>query len=134
MRATPFLLAFLTVLLAGFAAFTVRLEYFEVALQDNDFVVTWEARTEEDAQAYELFRKTAYDEAYELVVSVPSHGTGKEYRFVDDQVYKAASEQVDYRLDVVYTNGLRQQLAERNMNYTPTYVRRTWGSIKAMFQ
>ncbi|MDX1546474.1 MAG: hypothetical protein R3247_05780, partial [Rhodothermales bacterium] len=58
----------------------------------------------------------------------------KEYRFVDDQVYKSAAEELDYRLDAVFSNGLRQQVASKKLNYTPTAIRRTWGSIKAMFQ
>jgi hypothetical protein len=58
----------------------------------------------------------------------------KPYSFRDDQVYKSAADQLDYRLEVVYENGLREVLVTKSLNYTTTAIRRTWGSIKAMFQ
>lgn len=119
---------------AGLGANTVTLNYFNVERQGNEFTISWKADTEEDVRNYELFRKTSYVASFSAIESFNAHGAGKEYRFKDDQVYKAASEQVDYRLEVVFNNGVRQQLAEKKVNYTPTAIRRTWGSIKAMFQ
>lgn len=116
------------------SAYTVRLTYFKADPQDNNFALAWKAEMEEDVRVYELHRKTSYTGAFVKVHELPGHGVGKEYKYLDTQVYKSTSEEVDYRLDVVYTNGLRQQLAEKRLNYTPTAVRRTWGSIKAMFQ
>ncbi len=135
MKRLPLLLV-LVLLLAGAAAFSysVKLSYFTVERQQNDFVLAWQATLEEDVRSYELYRKTSYTADFARIQTFSAHGAGKEYRFKDDQVYKTSSEELDYRLDVVFTNGLRQQVAEKKLNYTPTAVRRTWGSIKAMFQ
>lgn len=126
----------LVLLLAGAGLWTgaVKLSYFEVSREGNNFLITWKAEIEEDVRTYELFRKTSYAAEFASVQALNAHGIGKEYQFKDDQVYKAASEQVDYRLEAVFTNGVRQNVAERKVNYTPTAIRRTWGSIKAMFQ
>ncbi len=137
MKRLPLLLV-LMVLLAGVGtaafSYSVKLRYFKVERQQNDFVLSWQADLEEDVRSYELYRKTAYTADFTRLRTFSAHGAGKEYRFIDDQVYKSSSEELDYRLDAVFTNGLRQQVAERKLNYTPTAVRRTWGSIKAMFQ
>lgn len=119
---------------AGLWAGSVKLEYFKVDRQGNNFLIAWKAEIEQDVRSYELLRKTSYATEFSSIQVLNAHGIGKEYQFNDDQVYKAASEQVDYRLEAVFTNGLRQQVAERKVNYTPTAIRRTWGSIKAMFQ
>ena len=119
---------------AGVLSSNVKLNYFNVERQGNEFMISWKAEIEEDVRSYELHRKTAYAATFSAIHSLSAHGVGKEYRFKDDQVYKAAAEQVDYRLEVVFTNGVRQQIAEKQVNYTPTALRRTWGSIKAMFQ
>ena len=119
---------------AGLWAGTVKLDYFKVDRQGNTFLIAWKAQTEEDVRSYELFRKTLHATEFTSIQVLHAHGVGKEYQFNDDQVYKAASEQVDYRLEAIFTNGLRQHVAERKVNYTPTAIRRTWGSIKAMFQ
>lgn len=135
MRHFP-LLILLVLLLAGAGSLSsdVRLVYFNVDRDGNTFSISWKSDTEEDVRSYELYRKTAYAAAFSSIQTFSAHGTGKEYKFTDNQVYKAASEQVDYRLEVVFQNGLRQQIAEKKVNYTPTAIRRTWGSIKAMFQ
>ena len=134
MRTLSLLILIVVLTGAGLAASTVTLNYFNVERQGNEFTIAWKADTEEDVRNYELFRKTSYTASFSAIESFNAHGAGKEYRFKDDQVYKAASEQVDYRLEVVFNNGVRQQLAEKKVNYTPTAIRRTWGSIKAMFQ
>lgn len=141
MKRTVPIIAFL--LLAGWAASSdlasaqnnARLSFFKVDRENNDMVVTWEATAESGVERYELQRKTRYtNNQFVVVTEVNPHGTRKTYRLTDDQVYKVSSEQVDYRLEVVYTNGVREELAMQSINYTPTSVRRTWGSIKAMFQ
>ncbi len=130
------LLILLVLLLAGAGlwAGSVRLVYFKAERQGNNFLISWKAEIEQDVRSYELFRKTSYAAEFSSIQVLNAHGVGKEYQFKDDQVYKTASEQVDYRLEAIFTNGLRQQVAERKINYTPTAIRRTWGSIKAMFQ
>ena len=119
---------------AGLWSSDVKLNYFNVDRQGNEFLITWKSDVENDVRTYELFRKTSYTASFSAIQTINPHGVGKEYQFKDDQVYKAASEQVDYRLEVVFANGIRQQVAEKKVNYTPTAIRRTWGSIKAMFQ
>ena len=119
---------------AGLASCTVKLSYFNVEREGNAFIISWKAEIEQDVRSYELYRKTSYATSFSAIHTLNAHGVGKEYKFKDDQVYKSASEQVDYRLEVVLNNGLRQQIAEKPVNYTPTALRRTWVSIKAMFQ
>jgi hypothetical protein len=126
----------LTLLLLGAAgaASSVQLDFFRVEVQESDFVITWQTRVEEDVRTYELHRKTSYSQQFMPIVEVAARGTNVTYRYVDDEVYKAASEQVDYKLVVLYANGTQEEITQRQVNYTPTAVRRTWGSIKAMFQ
>ena len=113
-----------------------RLTYFKVEKQDNNLVLSWQAEAEQDILRYELMRRTLYSrEQFVKIQDVAVHGPGKPYRFVDDQVYKATtSEQVDYQLVAVLSDGARKELASTSINYTSTAIRRTWGSIKAMFQ
>jgi hypothetical protein len=113
----------------------VRLIFFKIQPEGRDFVVTWRADVEEDVREYELLRKTTMsnDQFVRVYVSRP-HGTSKEYMFRDTQVYKSGAEQLDYRLRVVYANGTRQVVTTQSINYTSTAIRRTWGSLKALFQ
>lgn len=113
----------------------VRLDFFRVASEGSDFVITWHAGVEEGVERYELTRKTqTSNDQFVQVYAAPPHGTGKDYEYRDTQVYKSAAEQLDYRLEVVYVTGAREVLSTQTVHYTSTAVRRTWGSLKALFQ
>ena len=119
------------VLLAG-----ARVTLFEVQKDGSDLVISWQSEQEDGVREYELQRRTPYsNDQFVRIKTVPAHGPGKLYRYRDDQVYKNAADMVDYRLDVVLTDGSREiGVRTYSINYTSTAVRRTWGSIKAMFQ
>ena len=126
--------ASLLVLTAATMLGGARLSYFNVETQGNEFVLTWETDLEDQVDEFELHRRTSTtNNNFVLVDSHPAHGTQRTYTLRDDQVFKSASELVDYRLQAVLTDGSRQVLVVRSVNYTPTAIRRTWGSIKAMF-
>jgi hypothetical protein len=112
----------------------VRLEFFRIENQGNEFVVTWHASVEDGVQKYVLNRKTSLNDQFQEAFEATPHGTSSDYEFRDNSVYKSAAEQLDYRLEVVYTSGAREVLSTKSINYTSTAVRRTWGSLKALFQ
>lgn len=112
-----------------------RLNFFKVEADGRDFMVTWQMDLEEEVREYELMRRTPYsNDQFVKVFAIAAHGTGKAYTFRDRQVYKMGSDLLDYRLEVVYTSGVREIITAKSINYTSTAVRRTWGSLKAMFQ
>lgn len=120
---------------ATFLSGGVRLSSFDIQSEGGDFVVTWKMDVEEDVREYELLRKTTMsNDQFVKVFTTRPHGTGKNYLFRDTQVYKSGSEQLDYRLDAVYSSGVREIITTKSINYTSTAVRRTWGSLKALFQ
>jgi hypothetical protein len=120
---------------ASFFAPQVKFSAFTVDPQGNDILLTWQVSVEEDVRVYEVQRRSRFsNNTWVKVADVAPRGSGNTYQYRDDQVYKAASEQVDYQVDAVFNDGTRASTAVKQINYTPTAVRRTWGSIKAMFQ
>ncbi len=113
----------------------VRMSFFKISEENGDLLISWQTDEERDVREYELQRMTRFTNGqFVKVDALTPHGPGKAYLFRDEQVFKSSSEQVDYRLEVVYSDGVREQLATEQVNYTSTAIRRTWGSIKAMFQ
>ena len=128
---------FLVLLLTGatFMAGQVRLSAFEIREVGNDFQVSWTTELEDEVRQFELMRRSPNsNDQFVRVHSAPAHGIGQAYGFVDSQVFKSGSDKLDYRLDAVYFNGVREAVRTESVNYTSTAVRRTWGSLKAMFQ
>ncbi len=113
----------------------VRLAAFEIRNEGSDFVITWSTEIEEDVRAFEIQRRTtSSNDQFVKIHSVTGLGPGQQYEYRDSQVFKSNSDRLDYRLDVVYENGVREAIRDESMNFTSTAVRRTWGSLKAMFQ
>lgn len=129
-----FTLLFAVVILAGASMTDVRLKYFTVDQEGSAMILSWETEVETDVRQYELFRRTSQGSEFRLITTQAPQGIDQAYRYRDSQMYRSAASMVDYRLEVVFNSGLRQQLGERKVNYTSTAARRSWGSIKAMFR
>ncbi|MDA1028301.1 MAG: hypothetical protein O3B41_04510 [Bacteroidetes bacterium] len=113
----------------------VRIVSFSLQAEGRDFVISWQSEIEEDVRQFEIMRRTPFsNEQFVRVFEAPAHGVNKLYGFRDSQVFKSGSDKVDYQLEAVYSNGVREIVKTQSMNYTTTAVRRTWGSLKAMFQ
>ncbi len=119
---------------ASTVLFTVRLSSFSVQPRGDDFEISWQTDLEDGVTGFELHRRTSTsNNEFVLVGDRIAHGTGRAYVMLDDKIFKSASELIDYRLQAVLADGSRQVLRIESVNYTPTAIRRTWGSIKAMF-
>jgi hypothetical protein len=113
----------------------VDLASFQVRNSDGDVLVRWKAEVEQGLEAYVLKRRTPYTNGvFKKVERIAAHGASKAYTYRDAEVYKSSSERVRYRLGVVFQDGTERVMDTETVNYKPTAVRRTWGSIKAMFQ
>ncbi|NNE36042.1 MAG: hypothetical protein HKN13_12440 [Rhodothermales bacterium] len=113
---------------------SIRLKYFNVTEEGKSFILTWESAEEDAVLAYELERKTTFsNNEFLLVKELPTKGADVQYMHRDDQIFKAGGDVVDYRLMAIHSSGAREILVTKSVNYTPTALRRTWGSIKAMF-
>ena len=127
-------IAFLLVLMVGTVLASVVFSRFEARTEENDIVVTWEASVETDVREYVLERRTAFDSQFVEMARMNVHGANSPYIYRDERLFKVEAEQVSYRLRMIGSGGSLLGVTDPiTVDYTPTAVRRTWGSIKAMF-
>ncbi len=106
----------------------------------NQIVLKWVSTLEEGVDHYQLKRKMINDSDFKSLVNVNTSNvlttSNKEYEYTDKSVFKttAGTEPVVYALYAVFTDGQIKYIGQAEVNYTTTAIRRTWGSIKAMFQ
>ena len=119
------------------------LSRFDARTEDQNIIVTWQASVESEVQTYILERKSNFDPVYKEMARLSAQGVNRPYAFRDERVYKAQysqgnqgplAEQMNYRLRIVFLDGSFIYSDPIAVDYTPTAIRRTWGSIKAMFQ
>ncbi|SRR5690606_14879649 len=134
---SKFLLSVLSVVaLSAFAP--LREVYVQLtAKQENGkMVITWTVQDETGVVGYEVLRQSAHmvnaSKIPECTVRANQVGKG-EYTCVDNLLYKSPADMANYYINVLMADG-STDMKQFSVNYTSTAVRRTWGSIKAMFQ
>ncbi len=105
----------------------------------NEIELEWTVQEESNLLHYEIKRKMLRDSDFMVIANIeatPPQAGPKTYSYKDRNVFRNSdnSEPVVYELNAVFTNGDRMFIGQAEVNYTSTAVRRTWGSIKAMFQ
>lgn len=124
------------------AASPAILQNFTAEIPDpdrNEIHLTWVVDEQPGIMHYTIKRKMVRDTDFVLVNTIqpqPGSANPKEYNYIDKNVFRNQSnaEPVMYHLYVNYTNGDKSRIGETEINYSSTAIRRTWGSIKAMFQ
>lgn len=126
------------------AANTVLVSEFKADIPDpekNEIEIVWTVQNEENLAYYRLKRKMSQDNEFMNIAQIQPLDPAQQqqelrYEYYDRNVFRssAASEPVTYELEAVFADGEQRFIGQAEVNYTSTAVRRTWGSIKAMFQ
>lgn len=95
-------------------------------------VVRWVSDDEADVQGYIIERKAGTDGPFVRLTfpSLACKGSGSSYEYVDNSAFRVDDNIYQYRITAV-GNGAAFYVT---VNHRVSSVRRTWGSIKAMFR
>ena len=131
----------LPVIALGFFASTIALsgairEGTLTARSDgSNITIQWVSDDESGVIRYEIERKSGTNGQFLFLVQLPVKGDNASYLYVDDTAFLRAMESVyQYRIKVDYSNGTSVYYGPVTVLHQVSSVRRTWGSIKAMFR
>ncbi len=100
--------------------------------QNGNVVVFWQSSTETNLKHYVVERKTVNGSFVEVGTVLPK--TDKNYEFTDQTAFKGAETLYVYRLKIVDNDGSVSYSWEVAVPHNVSSVKRTWGSIKALFR
>lgn len=123
-----------TVLLGGIAlAETVYVRGLMVRSVNQQAVIEWSSTTEAGVTEYRILR--SFDGfRFHQIATVKPMGDQQSYRYTDEDLFKDKVNTYYYRIQVALSNG-RSELSETaDISFGSNNVRRTWGSIKALFR
>ncbi len=124
----------LIVLLAVTAIYAgTFLEYFHGRSEGDDIRLEWKTGEEVNLQHFKIERKTPQNGFVEIETVQPK-GSNSYYSFLDKSAYKPTDLIFIYRLKIVDSNGQVSYSNEVTVSHNVSGVKRTWGSIKAMFR
>lgn len=124
-----FLIAQISVLFAG--AF---ISYFHGRSNGDSIVLDWQTAQETSLKNFAIERKTPVS-SYIEIATVNCKGNNSTYTYTDDCAYKSNEAVYIYRLKLVDNDGKESYSSEVTVTHgSVSSVKRTWGSIKALFR
>ena len=103
----------------------------------NNVTIRWVTENETNVIGFEVLRSTSYAGGFVTIAYVDPKGSSV-YEFVDNSAFMRTTTIYYYRIKVKYSNGESYFPALNEAPITVYHnvsgVRRTWGSIKAMFR
>lgn len=111
----------------------VFMEYFHARNDAENIRLEWKTGDEVNLKEFIIERKTQQTSYVELT-SITPKGSNSFYTYIDESVYKSSSYVFTYRLKIVDQDLQISYSQEVSVSPNPSDVKRTWGSIKAMFR
>ena len=131
-------LAFLAVLISAVAiADVIRDGTLRAESQTAGVFVQWVSDNETNIASYMVERTvTGSADAFVVIQRIPAKGSGAQYSFLDYTAFKTTDSFYRYRVTPLDVSGNAGGPAKYTqlIRSSVSSVRRTWGSIKAMFR
>ncbi|MGK9477329.1 hypothetical protein [Melioribacter sp. OK-6-Me] len=105
---------------------------FKAESQDNNVLITWKTSSEVNLSHFEIERRTVSGQFMFLARVEPE--PDKSYEYIDQTAFKSTDAVYAYRLKIVDKDGQMAYSAPYNVVHRVSSVKRTWGSIKALFR
>ncbi len=107
--------------------------------QDNDNAeLTWTTNSQETAQQEFIIQRKSANTNFAYLATVPTNvNSPGHYQYVDNSIYKTTDQFYTYQVILVDKNNPNYYLASEQANViigNISGIKRTWGSIKAMFR
>ena len=109
------------------------MEYFHARSEGENVKLEWKTGQESNLKNFILERKTQQS-AYVELSTISPKGDNSFYTYVDESVYKSSDYVFTYRLRIVDADQKISYSSEVSVSPSISGVKRTWGSIKAMFR
>jgi hypothetical protein len=122
------------ILLFVSVAFTYgQTNYFSAKSDGANVKVEWTSGDESDVNHYSILRKTPQTPYIEIATIQPK-GDNSYYSYEDQSLYKTKDIIFIYQLKTVFNS--KSPIFSKEVSVSPNIsgIKRTWGSIKAMFR
>ncbi|MFA6597173.1 MAG: hypothetical protein WCS69_05560 [Ignavibacteriaceae bacterium] len=99
----------------------------------ENILVEWKTSEETNVKEFIVERCTPQSD-YVALETIKPKGSNSYYSFLDQNAYKVTDVMFKYRIKIVDNNNAVSTTQEVSVSHNISGVKRTWGSIKAMFR
>jgi hypothetical protein len=108
------------------------LEQFNASSEGDDIKLEWKTGEEASVKSFVIERSPISYESFVEIATIKPQGSNSFYSYTDNSAYKATELVFKYRLKIVASEVSYSKTISVSQNISG--VKRTWGSIKAMFR
>ncbi|NMB83038.1 MAG: hypothetical protein GYA14_14595 [Ignavibacteria bacterium] len=127
---SKFLILFLITISVIYAG--VELINFTAKSQNGNVILNWQTAAETNLKHFVVERKSIDGNFFEIAVVEPK--SDKNYQYVDQSAFKTLDAVYSYRIKIVDNDGSVSYSGIQSVYHNVSSVKRTWGSIKALFR
>lgn len=109
------------------------LYYFNARSENESIKLEWKTQDESNVRHFIIQRKNPGNSYVDIATVMPK-GNNSYYTFTDETAYKTQDLVFIYRLKIVDNDNTVSHSSEVTVSHSISGVKRTWGSIKAMFR
>jgi hypothetical protein len=112
------------------------LDFFQGRSDGDNITLEWRTRAESSVALYKVERRATNMNDFVSIADIPAKGSNSSYQYIDRAAYKASETIYVYRLRIVDQDASAPPAfsQEIRISHNVSGVKRTWGSIKAMFR
>lgn len=111
------------------------IDYFHVRNNGDDAIIEWKTSQENNVKNFVIQRSSSRSpDMFSDVATINPHPDNPYYSYTDKSVYKSNDYVFIYQLKIVDNNGDVSHAGPVSVSLSISGVKRTWGSIKAMFR
>lgn len=100
----------------------------------NNITLQWGTTDESNIKEYVVERRAGTSGDFIDLATIAIKGSNSFYEYIDQTAFKATSSIYQYRIKTVFKNGSFEVSKEITVSHNVSAVKRTWGSLKAMFR
>jgi hypothetical protein len=102
----------------------------------TNITIRWVSENETGVARFEIERKSGVNGSFISLAPIALRGDNSVYEYLDDSAFRVFTESIyQYQIKVVFLNGSAPVIyGPITVRHDVSSVRRTWGSIKAMFR
>jgi hypothetical protein len=128
-----FLFIFTTFVLAN----AIREGTMQARSDGSNVTIQWGSTDEASIKEFEVLRRDGNTGDFISIAIVPKKGSNSFYEYIDKSAFKTTGTIYQYQIKVVYQNSGSEYFPKDGpltVSHNVSSVKRTWGSLKAMFR
>ncbi|OGU55106.1 MAG: hypothetical protein A2V66_13650 [Ignavibacteria bacterium RBG_13_36_8] len=98
----------------------------------TNVIISWRADEEVNLDHYVIQRRTLSGDFTDIAEILPR--ADRTYEYIDESAYKSSDKIYVYRIKIVDKDGTITNTSDIWVYHSVSNVKRTWGSIKALFR